>query len=122
MEVRFFAGRARRFLFPIDARDVRLTADDGLHTVVRHRIVKRDRAVHVAVVRHRTRRHSQLLNAAGQGFYLNCAVKQTVVGMKMKMYELAVLHSSVDPSTDYTDSSWQTGNLRNLWMAFIPIL
>ena len=47
------------------------------------------------MVRHGARAHSQFFKAIGEGFYLNGTVKKAVIGMKMKMYELSVLHLCV---------------------------
>src|SRR5690349_24910645 len=92
MKVRLLTGRAGGLLFAVAARDVSLTPDDRFNPTTLHRVVERDRAEHVAVIRHGTRRHLQFFNAFGERFDLNGAVEQAVVSMKMKVYELAVLH------------------------------
>src|SRR5689334_13148678 len=92
MEVCFLARRARGFFFTIAAGDVSLATDNGFHAMTLHRVVEGDRAEHVAMVRHGTCRHFQLFNTLGERFDLDGAVEKTVVSMKMKVYELAVLH------------------------------
>ena len=92
MEVCLLTGRARGFVLATAARDVSLAANDRLHAAILHRVVKRDGAVDVAVIRHGTRRHAQLFHTFGKRFDLNSAVKKTVISMKMEVYELAVLH------------------------------
>src|SRR5689334_6716955 len=92
MKVGLLTRRTRGFLFATAARDVSLAADDRLHAAILHRVVKGDGAEDVAVIRHGTRRHFQLFHPFGEWFYLNSAVEQTVISMKMEVYELAVLH------------------------------
>ena len=92
MKVCLLPWCARGFFLAIAARDVGLATDDRLHVVVLHRVVERDRAEHVAVIGHGTRLHSHFRNSIGERFYLNGAVKKTVISMKMEMYELAILH------------------------------
>src|ERR1043165_4990059 len=92
MKVGLLTGRARGFFLATAARDVSLAADDRLHGAILHRVVKRDGAKDVAVVRHGTRRHAHLFHTLGERFDLNGAVKKTVISMKMEVYELSVLH------------------------------
>jgi hypothetical protein len=44
------------------------------------------------MIGHGTRRHPEFFNPFGERLDLNGAVEKTVISMKMKMYELAVLH------------------------------
>src|ERR1044072_6404859 len=92
VKVCLLTGCTRGFLFAIAACDVSLTDDNWFHTTTLHRVVERDCAVHVAVIGHGTRGHLQFFNTFRERFDLNGAVKKTVVSMKMKVYELSVLH------------------------------
>src|SRR6185503_9065626 len=92
MKVCLLTRRAGGLLFAAAARDVGLAANDRFHTTTLHRVVERDRPVHVAVIGHGTRRHLQFFNSFGERLDLNGAVKKTVISMKMKVYELVVLH------------------------------
>ena len=87
-----FTGRARGLLFAAAAGDVSLATDDRFHTLILHRVVERDRAVHVAVIGHGTCGHLQFFNTFGEWFDLNGAVEKAVISMKVEVYELSVLH------------------------------
>jgi len=92
MKICLLTGRARGFVLAAAARDVSFAADNRLYAAILHRVVKRDRAVDVAVICHGARRHTQLFHTFGERFDLNGAVEKTVISMKMEVYELAVLH------------------------------
>src|SRR5690349_2384448 len=92
MKVCLLTWCAGGLFFAAATRDVGLAAYNWFHTTTLHRVVERDRAVHVAVIGHGTRGHLQFFNTFGERFDLYGAVKKTVVSMKMKVYELAVLH------------------------------
>src|SRR6185436_19374480 len=92
MMVCLLTGRARGLLFAAAARDVSLATDNRLDPPILHRVVERDRTVHVAVISHGTRGHLQFFNTFGERFDLDGAVEKAVISMKMEVYELAVLH------------------------------
>ena len=88
----FFTRRARDAITPAAAADVGLTADDGFDSLGFHRVVERDGAEHVAVIGHGARGHAQFRDPLGQWLNLDGAIQQTVVGMKMQVYEFIVGH------------------------------
>ena len=57
-----------------------------------------DCAKDVAVVGHGDRRHLEFLDAVDQALDVTSAVEHRVVGVKMKMYELTLRHSGLEPS------------------------
>ena len=66
MKVRFLtANISRRAISAAGCSDVGLAADDGLDPFRVHRVVERDRAVHVAMISHGTCVHPKLLGAFG---------------------------------------------------------
>ena len=92
MMVCLLAGRSRSFLRPATACDVSFATDNRLDTAALHGVVKRDRAKHVAVIRHGTGGHAELFGSLGQWFYLYCAVEKTVVSVEMEVCKSSVLH------------------------------
>ena len=63
------------------ARDVGFHADDRLDARALHLIVKRDRAVHIAVIGDGNGTRSEFLRALGERLDLNGPVEKTEVGM-----------------------------------------
>ena len=94
MKVCFFAWRGSSALLPVATGYVRLAPNDWLNAATLHGVVKRDRAKHVAMIRHGTGRHAQFFGAFGQGFDLNSAVEEAVIGVQMKVSELLFLHKT----------------------------
>jgi hypothetical protein len=74
------------------ARDVRLAAYDGLDALRLHGIIKRDGAVHIAVVRHRAGRHAELRDPLGQRLNLYRSIEETVVCVQVQVYEFFLVH------------------------------
>jgi hypothetical protein len=97
VKIRLLARSAGCPILSIAACDVGFAADDGLYTLVLHRVVKRDSAKHIAVVGHGAGGHSKFFKAFCQGLDLNGAVKQAVVSVEMQMYELFIRHVLSQP-------------------------
>jgi len=93
MMISFFSRGGARSIFAATDREIGLASDNRLDPLRLHRVVERDRAVHVAVVGHGARVHAQRSQAFGKRFDLDGAVEQAVVGVKMKVNEILLLHS-----------------------------
>ena len=82
MKVGFLSrSRAPSAIPSAAGRDIRFAANDGLDTPRFHRVVERNRAVHVAMVGHGACLHAQVFKAFGKRFDLNSAVEKAVVGV-----------------------------------------
>ena len=68
--------------------DVKLTANDWLHTYLIRSIYKMDSTEDVAVVGHGDSRHSQLFRPVGKLFHITCSVEHGVVRMQVQVHEL----------------------------------
>ena len=66
---------------PAAPGDVRLDADDRLHSRVTHLVIEGERAIEVSVVGYRHRGHLQFRGSSGQRLDLYCAIEQAVIGM-----------------------------------------
>lgn len=80
-------GGGTRAILAVTDGEISLASDNRLDPFRLHRVVERDRAVHVAVVGHGARVHAQSSQAFGKRFNLDGAVEQAVVGVKMKVNE-----------------------------------
>src|SRR2546428_13209805 len=69
-----------------------LATDDRLDSLPLHRVVKRNCAIHIAVICHSARIHAEFLHACGERIDLNGAVEKAVVSMKMQVNEIFVSH------------------------------
>ena len=82
MKVDLLSGsRAPRAIPSTAGRDISFAADDWLDAARFHRVVERNRAVHVAMVGHGARLHAQIFKAFRKRFDLNGAVEKAVVGV-----------------------------------------
>ena len=92
--VGFLSGRGSRSFLTIALSDVGFTTNDWLDAFAFHCVVEGDGAKHIAMIRHGTGRHAQFFGAFGQGFDLNSAVEEAVIGVQMKVSELLFLHKT----------------------------
>jgi hypothetical protein len=92
MEIRFLSWRCSRTIAPTATGDVCLTTDDWLYAPTLHRIVKRDGAKHIAVIRHGACCHAQFFGSFSERLDLNGAVQEAVVGVQMKVCESLFRH------------------------------
>ena len=95
MKVCFLSGRGCRSFLPATFRNVRFATNDWLYAAAFHRVVKGDRAKHVAMIRHGTGCHAKLLDTLGQWLYLNCAVEEAVIGVQMEMNKSLIRHIDI---------------------------
>ncbi len=77
--------------------DVGLATNNRFNPMRVHRVVKRDRAIHIAVIGHGARFHPQFLGALGERIDLNGSVEEAVIGMKVEMYEVFGVHDGNRP-------------------------
>ncbi len=89
----FSRGGGAGSIFAATDREISFASDNRLDPFRLHRVVERDGAVHVAVIGHGTRVHAQRSQAFGKGFDLNGAVEQAVVGVKVQVDEILLLHN-----------------------------
>jgi hypothetical protein len=73
-------------------RDVDLAADDRFDALLLHRVVERDRAIHIPVIGHRAGRHSERRDTLGKRFDLNRPIEQAVVCMQVQVNEILIAH------------------------------
>jgi len=104
VKVRLLSRCGGRPIFSAALGNVGFATDDWLDTARFHRVVKSDRAKHVAVVGHRTRRHPEFFDAFGERLDLNSAVEEAVIGMKMKVDEVWVRHRNNEM---YNAAAWK---------------
>src|SRR5882724_6145155 len=72
--------------------DVGFHADDGLDARGLHLIVKGNRAVQIAVIGYRYGTGAEFLGTLSEGLYLDRSVKETEVGVKMKVDKIFFVH------------------------------
>src|SRR5262245_66137547 len=96
MEVSFFARRSGSTVGATATRDVSLASDNRINAMLLHGVVERDCSEHVAVISHGARSHAQFFDTGGERFYLDSAIEQAVIGMKMEVCKLTFCHESVD--------------------------
>jgi hypothetical protein len=70
---------------PAGRREIRFDTDDRFDTALRGAAVEFRRAVHVAMVGHRHRRHVEALGLAEQRIYFRCAVEHRILGVHMQV-------------------------------------
>ena len=70
-------------VLPAAFSKISFAADDGLNPLPLHRVVERDCAIHVAVIGHGARVHTQRFETFGKWFDLDSAVEKTVISVEM---------------------------------------
>ena len=85
MKICIFSARRRFFLKPIPRRNVHLTPDDRLDSLLFRRLVKLDRPVKIPVIRQRQRGLTQLLRPGRQFRHTTRPVQQGVFRMTVQM-------------------------------------
>ena len=78
---------------PAARRDVRLASDDRFDAAFRRRLVEIDRAVHVAVIGDRDRRHLRRVRLLHHVINAARPIEQAVLGVQMQMDEIRMLHA-----------------------------
>ena len=79
-------------ILPASGCKICFASDDWVDSLLCHRLVKGNRAIHVAMIGHRAGLHAKRFDTLGQRLDLDSAVEKTVVSMKMEMCEVLVLH------------------------------
>jgi hypothetical protein len=92
VEVSLLSGCRGCSILPAALRNVSFAADYRIYAATLHRVVKRDRAKHVAVIRHGASRHAKFLGSLRKWLYLNRSVKEAVIGVKMEVNESLIRH------------------------------
>src|SRR5437763_2951612 len=94
MMIPFLAWRAgTRAILAVAECKISLASDNRLDAARFHRIVKSDRAIHVAMIGHGAGIHAQRFQALRQRFDLNSAVEKAVVGVQVKVSETVFRHN-----------------------------
>src|SRR5258706_3486389 len=91
--VNLFAGTwTSAAIFPISRGEISFASDNRFDPFLLHRVIESDRAVHVAMISHGARVHTQFQSSLCQRVYLNRAVEEAVVSMQVEVNEIFVWH------------------------------
>ena len=91
--INLFAGTwTAAAIFATSGSEISFASDNRLDPFLLHRVIESDRAVHVAMISHGARVHTQFQSSLCQRVYLNRAVEEAVVGMQVEVNEIFVWH------------------------------